>query len=260
LKVPENVKATEIEFLEKSNAEETLESKSRIIKVDEMRFETSLSAWEKYFRVRSIHQTGVRGAWSEIRPVDDFLKKAYREPKLSFVQSGTTEYLVGNQVKLIAQGEMAIQYKLNDEAIRTYSEPITLNKEAGYDLEVTMENSDHVIVYRKLYHFRTDLTAPKTQRIITAPTYINNHARLSADSRLEIRGNDNASGVKSSFYRCIPLSVDFEIKPFSTYKSPLSRNDLIGEKKDIEMCLLQYYSIDNSGNTEKISTELLYLE
>jgi len=260
LKMPDAVNKVEIEFLDKSDDEEAIDSKSRIVKIKDKHYETNLFSWEKYFRVRSIHQTGVRGAWSKIRSLDDYLKKAYREPKLSFIQSGATEYLIGSRIELIAQNEMIVKYKLNNEKNHVYEEPITLGKEANYTLEITMENPEKAVIYKKVYHFRVDLTPPKTQRIITSPVYIQNHASMGLNSRLEIRGYDSASGVKNSFYRCIPLNLDFEMKPFVAYKSPLSRTDLIGEQRDLEICLLQYYSIDHSGNSDKISSELLYLE
>ncbi|MBS0616598.1 MAG: hypothetical protein JSR44_00290 [Spirochaetes bacterium] len=258
----EGAAETEIEFsdidlAQASTAEQLAGARTKSVRTKEKIYREYLAPEIKFFRLRSIHITGVRGAYSVTRPVADFMRKAFREPKLPIVQQGQTEYLLGSRIELPIQPNLVTKYKLNDGEFLEYREPLVFDKPATYKMQVNIENQQQDVVFTKNYVFKVELNPPTTRAVISDPVHSRDGILLGKESSLVFLAEDNESGVAQTFYRIIPLAKDVDAIPFSVYGARLKYSDVAPSGS---LAILQYYSVDKAGNKEAIKTELLRSE
>jgi len=258
----EGAAETEIEFsdidlAQASTAEQLAGARTQSVRTKEKFYREYLAPEIKYFRLRSIHKTGVRGAYSVTRPVADFMRKAFREPKLPIVQQGQTEYLLGSRIELPIQPNLVTKYKLNDGEFLEYREPLVFDKPATYRMQVNIENQQQEVVFTKNYLFKVELNPPKTRAVISDPVHSRDGILLGKDSSLVFLAEDSESGVAQTFYRIIALAKDVAAVPFSAYGARIKHSDVAPNGS---LAVLQYYSVDKAGNKEAIKTELLRSE
>lgn len=259
---PADAVFTEIEFSDinlstATDADKITGARVKTIRTKEKIFREYLAPEIQFFRVRSIHKTGVAGAYSKTLPVKDYLRKAYREPRIPVVQQGQTEYLQGSRIELPVQPNLVTKYRLGDGEFIEYREPLVFDKPNTYKMEVQLENADKQVVYKKNFIFKVELNPPKTRAVIVNPIQSKRGIAVGKDSAVVFLVEDAESGMANILYRIIPIGKDANAIPFSEYGNRLTNADIAAAG---EACLLQYYSIDKAGNKEEIRSEVIFAE
>lgn len=249
---------TEIEFSDINLSAATGgAARVRTVRTKEKLFREYLTPEIRFFRVRSIHKTGVAGPYGKTLPVTDYLRKAYREPTIPVIQQGQTEYLLGSRIELPVQPNLVTKYRLGDGEFVEYREPLVFDKPDTYKMEVQLENADKQVVYKKIFVFKVELNPPKTRGVIVNPIQSKRGISVGRDSAVVFLVEDSESGVARIFYRLIPFGKDASAIPFNEYSVRLSHADIAAAG---ETSLLQYYSIDKAGNKEDVKSEMLFAE
>lgn len=259
---PADAAFTEIEFSDinlstATDAAKISGARVKTVRTKEKIFREYLAPEIQYFRVRSIHKTGVAGPYSKTVSVKDYLRKAYREPKIPVVQQGQTEYLLGSRIELPVQPNLVTKYRLGEGEFLEYREPLVFDKPDTYKMEVQLENAEKQVVYKKNFVFKVELNPPKTRAVIVNPIQAKRGISVGKDSAVVFLVDDAESGMAKIFYRIIPLGKDANAIPFSEYGNRLSHADISAAG---DTCLLQYYSIDKAGNKEEMKSEMLFAE
>jgi len=262
LNPPEDAAFSEIEFSDidlstAKDAEKISGARVKTVKTKEKIFRDYLSPEIKYFRVRSIHKTGVAGAYSQTYPVDAYMTKAYREPKLPLVQQGQTEYLLGSRIELPVQPNLVTRYRIGEGEFIEYREPIVFDKPDTYKMQVNMENSEKEVVFSKNYVFKVELNPPKTRPVIVDPVHSRRGITFGKDSSLIFIVDDAESGMAKIFYRIIPFGKDAAAIPFSEFSDKVTYAQLSGNGP---VSLLQFYAVDKAGNKEELKSEMLFCD
>lgn len=258
---PQDAAATELEFsdtdLSQIDPQNPREVKSRTIRTTEKAYRDYLPQEFRFFRVRSIHKTGVPGAWSKTQLVENFLQAPYREPKLPLLQQGATEYLLGSRIELPQQPGLVTRYQLDEGEIREYREPIIFDRPGTYRMTISMETGTNEVVLKRTYIFKVELTAPETHLVINQPIHSRRGIKLGKDSSLLFFAIDTESGIAKTYFRVAPLGKAIEDLPFREYTKRISWGEFCA---DSEINLVQYYSADLAGNKEKVRRTVLYCE
>jgi len=262
INAPADADQTEIEFSDidlsaATDAEKISGARVKSVRTKEKSFQEFLAPEIKFFRVRSIHKTGVAGPYSQTRSIQDYLRKPYREPKLPVVQSGKTEYLLGSRIELPTQPNLVTKYKIGDGEFIEYREPLVFEKAETYKMVVNLENSEKQIVFSKNYVFKVELTPPKTRLVISEPAHSKRGVSIGTSSSVVFFVDDPESGAAKIFYRIIAVGKDLNSVEFKEFSTRLTHADFatIGETG-----LVQYYSIDKAGNKEEVKTEMVFIE
>lgn len=259
---PADAAFTEIEFsdidLSAAKDEEKISgARVKTVRTNEKFFRQFLAPEIQYFRVRSIHKTGVAGAYSPTYSIAAYLKKPYKEPAIPVVQSGQTEYLLGSRIELPQQPNLVTKYKLGDGEFIEYKEPLVFDKPDTYKMQVNLENSEKQVVFTKNYVFKVELNPPKTSVIIDEPVHSKRGICVGKSSSVVFFVDDQESGTAKIFYRIIPLGKDLESAKFSEYGKRLTHADFTPHGSTV---LIQFYATDNAGNKEQVKTEVLTVE
>lgn len=259
---PADAAFTEIEFSDinlsaATDAAKISGARVKTVRTKEKIYREYLSPEVQFFRVRSIHKTGVAGPYSKTVSVKDYLRKAYREPKIPVVQQGQTEYLLGSRIELPVQPNLVTKYRLGDGEFIEYREPLVFDKPDTYKMEVQLENAQQQVVYKKNFVFKVELNPPKTRAVIVNPIQSKRGISVGKDSAVVFLVEDAESGMAKIFYRIIPLGKDANAIPFSEYGNRLTHADIAGAG---DTCLLQYYAIDKAGNKEEMKSEMIFAE
>lgn len=259
---PADAAFTEIEFSDinlstATDAAKISGARVKTIRTKEKIYREYLSPEIQFFRVRSIHKTGVAGPYSKTVSVKDYLRKAYREPKIPVVQQGQTEYLLGSRIELPVQPNLVTKYRLGEGEFLEYREPLVFDKPDTYKMEVQLENAEKQVVYKKNFVFKVELNPPKTRAVIVNPIQAKRGISVGKDSAVVFLVEDAESGMAKIFYRIIALGKDANAIPFSEYGNRLSHADISAAG---DTCLLQYYSIDKAGNKEEMKSEMFFSE
>jgi hypothetical protein len=262
INAPADAVATEIEFSDidlskATDAEKIGGARVKVVRTKEKVFREALAPEVQFFRVRSIHKTGVAGAYSRSYAVKDYLRKAYREPKLPLVQEGQTEYLLGSRIELPVQPNLVTKYKIGEGEFIEYREPLVFDKPDTYKMQVNLENSANEVVFTKNYVFKVELNPPKTRVVIAEPLHTKRGITVGKNSSVVFLVEDAESGRAKTFYRIVTFGKDMNALPFSEYSKRLTYTDLKGIG---DMGVLQFYSIDKAGNKEEVKTETFYTE
>ncbi len=257
---PANAAFTEIEFSDinlstATDAAKISGARVKTVRTKEKIFREYLAPEIQYFRVRSIHKTGVAGPYSKTVSVKDYLRKAYREPKIPVVQQGQTEYLLGSRIELPVQPNLVTKYRLGEGEFLEYREPLVFDKPDTYKMEVQLENAEKQVVYKKNFVFKVELNPPKTRAAIVNPIQAKRGISVGKDSAVVFLVDDAESGMAKIFYRIVPLGKDANAIPFSEYGNRLTHADISTAG---DTCLLQYYSIDKAGNKEEMKSEMVF--
>lgn len=259
---PADAALTEIEFsdIDLSTATDAAKisgARVKTVRTKEKTFKEYLAPEIQYFRVRSIHKTGVAGAYSKTYAVKDYLKKPYREPTIPVVQQGQTEYLLGSRIELPTQPNLVTKYKIGEGEFIEYREPLVFDKPDTYKMQVNLENADKQVVYSKNFVFKVELNPPKTRVVIADPVHSKRGVSIGKDSYVVFLVDDQESGVAKIFYRLIPLGKDANSVPFAEYGKHLTHADISANG---QTSIVQFYAIDKAGNKEEIKTEMLFCE
>ncbi len=259
---PADAAFTEIEFSDidlsqATDAEKISGARVQVVRTKEKVFREYLAAEVQFFRVRSIHKTGVAGAYSRTFAVKDYLRKAYREPKLPLVQEGQTEYLLGSRIELPTQPNLVTKYKIGEGEFIEYREPLVFDKPDTYKMQVNLENKANEVVFTKNYVFKVELNPPKTRMVVDNPVHSKRGITIGKDSSVVFLVDDAESGRAKTFYRIIPFGKDMTAIPFAEYGKRLTPADFSAGKG---LNMLQFYSTDKAGNKEEIKTEMVYSE
>ncbi len=259
---PADAALTEIEFsdIDLSTATDAAKisgARVKTVRTKEKSFRENLAPEIKFFRVRSIHKTGVAGAYSKTFAVADYLKKAYREPTIPVVQQGQTEYLLGSRIELPTQPNLVTKYKIGEGEFLEYREPLVFDKPDTYKMQVNLENADKQVVYSKNFVFKVELNPPVTRAVIVDPVHSKRGVNLGKDSSLVFLVDDAESGMAKIFYRIVPLGKDANAVPFAEYGKRLTYADISANGA---ASLVQFYAIDKAGNKEEVKTEMLFCE
>ncbi|HRP68179.1 MAG TPA: hypothetical protein PLY93_01455, partial [Turneriella sp.] len=220
-------------------------------------FRESLAPEIRFFRVRSIHKTGVAGAYSPTYPIDAYLAKPYKEPSIPVVQQGQTEYLLGNRIELPTQPNLVTKYKLGDGEFIEYREPIVFEKPATYKMVVNLENQNQEVVYTKNFVFKVELNPPVTRAILSNPVHSSRGITFGKESALLFLVNERESGLAKTFYRVLPLGKDLASVSTSEYKNRLTHADICTPEK---ITLVEFYSTDKAGNKEQPKSQVFFCE
>lgn len=259
---PADAAFTEIEFSDidlsqATDAEKIGGARVKVVRTKEKVFRESLAPEIQFFRVRSIHKTGVAGAYSRSYAVKDYLRKAYREPKLPLVQEGQTEYLLGSRIELPVQPNLVTKYKIGEGEFIEYREPLVFDKPDTYKMQVNLENAANEVVFTKNYVFKVELNPPKTRLVITDPVHTKRGISIGKMSSVVFLVDDAESGRAKTYYRIVTFGKDMNALPFVEYGKRLTHAELKGIG---DMGVMQYYSIDKAGNKEEIKTEIFHTE
>ena len=258
---PPETSATELEFsdtdLAKANAEQAAQARTKVIRTTEKAYREYVAPELRFFRVRSIHKTGVPGAFGKTLLVQDYLRKPYREPQLPLVQQGKTEYLLGSRIELPQQPGLVTRYRLDEGESLEYKEPLVFNKPGIYRMQVSIENEAKEAVLARTYIFKVELNAPTTRAVISDPVHGKRGIKLGKDSALLFLATDAESGVAKTFYRLAPIGKNIEEMPFKEYGKRLSFGEVSAGGA---INLLQYYSVDVAGNKEELRSEVVFCE
>lgn len=259
---PADAAQTEIEFSDIDLSSATDAAKISGVRVKTIRtkekiFKEYLAPEIRYFRVRSIHKTGVAGAYSKTYAVKDYLRKPYREPTIPVVQQGQTEYLLGSRIELPTQPNLVTKYKIGEGEFIEYREPLVFDKPDTYKMQVNLENAEKQVVYTKNFVFKVELNPPKTRAVIVEPVHSKRGVSLGKDSSLVFLVDDAESGMAKIFYRIVPVGKDANAVPFAEYGKRLTYAEVVPHGAT---SLLQYYAIDKAGNKEEIKSEMLFCE
>jgi hypothetical protein len=259
---PADAALTEIEFSDidlttATDAAKISGARVKTVRTKEKSFREYLAPEVKFFRVRSIHKTGVAGAYSKTFAVSDYLKKPYREPTIPVVQQGSTEYLLGSRIELPTQPNLVTKYKIGDGEFLEYREPLVFDKPDTYKMQVNLENAEKQVVYSKNFVFKVELNPPKTRAVIVEPVHSKRGVSLGKDSSVVFLVDDAESGMAKIFYRVVPLGKDANSVLFTEYGKRLSYADIAANGA---VSLVQFYAIDKAGNKEEIKTEMLFCE
>lgn len=262
IQAPVDAELSEIEFSDTdlsgvTDAEAIGAAKTKTIRTKGKQLRLALAPELKYFRVRSIHKTGVAGTFSKTLLVENFLRKAYREPVIPIVQHGQTEYLQGSRIELQQQPNLVTRYRIADGEFQEYREPIVFNKAGTYRLQVLLENAEKQAVFTRNYVFKVELNPPATKAVIADPVHSRRGVGMGKNSSLVFLTEDNESGVTQIFYRVVPLGKDAATTPFAEYGRRLTHADFSAHGGT---SLLQFYSIDKAGNKEETKTEIIFCE
>ncbi|AFM11439.1 hypothetical protein [Turneriella parva] len=262
INAPADAVATDIEFSDidlskATDAEKIGGARVKVVRTKEKVFREALAPEVQFFRVRSIHKTGVAGAYSRSYAVKDYLRKAYREPKLPLVQEGQTEYLLGSRIELPVQPNLVTKYKIGEGEFIEYREPLVFDKPDTYKMQVNLENSANEVVFTKNYVFKVELNPPKTRVVIAEPLHTKRGITVGKNSSVVFLVEDAESGRAKTFYRIVTFGKDMNALPFIEYGKRLTYTDLKGIG---DMGVLQFYSIDKAGNKEEVKTETFYTE
>ncbi|MBN8222548.1 MAG: hypothetical protein J0L53_16650 [Spirochaetes bacterium] len=259
---PADAALTEIEFsdIDLSTATDAAKisgARVKTVRTKEKVFREYLAPEIQFFRVRSIHKTGVAGAYSKTYSIKGYLKKPYREPTIPVVQQGQTEYLLGSRIELPTQPNLVTKYKLGDGEFVEYREPLVFDKPDTYKMQVNLENADKQVVYTKNFVFKVELNPPKTRAVIVDPVHSKRGVSLGKDSSLVFLVDDAESGMAKIFYRVVPLGKDANSVQFAEYGKRLTYADISANGA---ASLVQFYAIDKAGNKEEVKTEMLFCE
>lgn len=259
---PADAAFTEIEFSDidlsaAKDAEKISGARVKTVRTNEKIFRQFLAPEIQFFRVRSIHKTGVAGAYSPTYSITAYLKKPYKEPAIPVVQSGQTEYLLGSRIELPQQPNLVTKYKLGDGEFVEYREPLVFDKPDTYKMQVNLENSEKQVVFTKNYVFKVELNPPKTSLIIDEPVHSKRGITIGKSSSVVFFVDDQESGTAKIFYRIVALGKDLESAKFLEYAKRLTHADFAPQGPTV---LIQFYSVDNAGNKEQIKTEVLLVE
>jgi hypothetical protein len=259
---PADAAMTEIEFSDLelgkvTDAEKITGAKVVIIRTAESKLTKPLSPEIQFFRVRSIHKTGVPGPYSVSYSVTPYLRKAYREPQIPVVQQGSTEYLLGSRIELPVQPNLVTRYRLGEGEFIEYKEPLVFEKPATYKMDVQLVNSEQQVVYEKKYIFKVELNPPRTRAVITDPIHSHRGMMMGKNSALVFLVEDAESGMAKIFYRTAAMGKDINAVAYSEYTTRIRHADLVNDTGTV---ILQYYSIDKAGNKEEVKTELIFCE
>jgi len=262
INAPADAVATDIEFSDidlsqATDAEKIGGARVKVVRTKEKVFRESLAPEIQFFRVRSIHKTGVAGAYSRSYAVKDYLRKAYREPKLPLVQEGQTEYLLGSRIELPVQPNLVTKYKIGEGEFIEYREPLVFDKPDTYKMQVNLENAANEVVFTKNYVFKVELNPPKTRLVITDPVHTKRGISIGKSSSVVFLVDDAESGRAKTFYRIVTFGKDMNALPFVEYGKRLTHAELKGIG---DMGVMQFYSVDKAGNKEEIKTEIFYTE
>lgn len=258
---PQDAVATELEFsdtdLSQIDPEKPQEIKSKTVRTGEKTYRELLPQEFRFFRVRSIHKTGVPGAWSKTLRVENFLQDPYREPKLPLVQQGKTEYLLGSRIELPQQKGLTVRYQLDDGEVLEYREPIVFDRPGTYRMTLSMENDAKEVVLKRTYIFKVELSPPETRLVINHPVHSRRGIKLGKESSLLFLASDTESGIAKTYFRFAPLGKTIADLPFRVYAQRLGWSEICTES---EINLVEYYSVDVAGNKEPLRREVLFCE
>ena len=259
---PADADFTEIEFADinlatATDAEKISGARVKVVRTKEKVFREYLAPDIRYFRVRSVHKTGVAGPFSAAQPVSKYLRKAYREPAIPVVQQGKTEYLLGSRIELPVQPNLVTKYRIGEGEFIEYKEPLVFEKPDTYKMEVQLENAEKQVVYRKNFVFKVELNPPKTRAVIVNPVQTRRGISVGKESSLVFLVDDAESGLAKTFFRIVPLGKDAGSIAFMEYGNRLQYNDL---QTAGETSLLQYYSVDKAGNKEEMRSEMIFCD
>lgn len=259
---PADAAFTEIEFSDinlskATDADKISGARVKTVRTKEKIFREYLAPEIQFFRVRSIHKTGVAGPYSKTVSISEYMRKAYREPKIPVVQQGQTEYLLGSRIELPVQPNLVTKYKIGEGEFIEYREPLVFDKPDTYKMEVQLENAQKQVVYKKNFVFKVELNPPKTRAVIVNPIQAKRGITVGKDSAIVFLVEDAESGMAKIFYRIIPLGKDANAIPFNEYGNRLSHTDIAAAG---DTSLLQYYAIDKAGNKEEVKSEMIFAE
>jgi hypothetical protein len=258
---PPDSSATELEFsdtdLTQATAEQAAQARTKVVRTKEKTYREFIEPELRFFRVRSIHKTGVPGAFGKTLLVSDYLRNPYREPKLPLIQQGKTEYLLGSRIELPQQPGLVTRYRLDDGESLEYKEPLVFDKPGTYRMQVSLENEAKEAVLVRTYIFKVELDPPNTRAVISNPVHSKRGIKLGKDSALLFLATDAESGVAKTFYRLAPIGKNIEEFPFKEYSKRLSFGEVFSGGV---VNLLQYYSIDVAGNKEELRSEVIFCE
>ncbi len=259
---PADAAFTEIEFSDinlstATDADKITGARVKTVRTKEKVFREYLAPEIQFFRVRSIHKTGVAGPYSKTVSVKDYMRKAYREPKIPVVQQGQTEYLLGSRIELPVQPNLVTKYRLGEGEFLEYREPLVFDKPDTYKMEVQLENADKQVVYKKNFVFKVELNPPKTRAVIVNPVQSKRGISVGKDSAVVFLVEDAESGMAKIFYRIVPIGKDANAISFNEYINRLNHADIAAAG---DTSLLEYYSIDKAGNKEEVKSEIIFAE
>ncbi|MFZ5629262.1 MAG: hypothetical protein ACOY5B_09065 [Spirochaetota bacterium] len=258
---PPDTSATELEFSEidlaKATPEQAAQARTNVIRTAEKTYREYVAPELRFFRVRSIHKTGVPGAFGKTLLVQDYLRKPYREPRLPLVQQGKTEYLLGSRIELPQQPGLVTRYRLDEGESLEYKEPLVFDKPGTYRMQVSIENDAKEAVLSRTYIFKVELNAPTTRAVISDPVHGKRGIKLGKDSALLFLATDAESGVAKTFYRLAPIGKNIEEVAFREYGKRLSFSEVSAGGA---VNLLQFYSVDVAGNKEELRSEVIFCE
>ncbi|HON17628.1 MAG TPA: hypothetical protein PK990_00495 [Salinivirgaceae bacterium] len=149
--------------------------------------------------------------------------------------------------------ESSPKYRLESEQHKKYTNPFYFDTE-GYNTIRTPSQVDTVTkqtVYPKqdiIFEIYTDSRPPKTQIRFDYKVSFKRGDKLffKAETPIELTAYDEMSGVEKILY-----SIDRA--PYQEYQNPIQ----LTEEKEY---FLQYYSVDNVGNVEKIKTQTIVID
>jgi hypothetical protein len=258
---PPESSATEIEFSEidlaKVTPEQAAEARTKVIRTTAKTYREYVAPELRFFRVRSIHKTGVPGAFGKTLLVQDYLRKPYREPELPLVQQGKTEYLLGSRIELPQQPGLVTRYRLDEGESLEYKEPLVFDKPGTYRMQVSIENDAKEPVLSRTYIFKVELNAPTTRAVISNPVHGKRGIKLGKDSALLFLATDAESGVAKTLYRLAPIGKNIEEIAFREYGKRLRFGEVCSGGA---INLLQFYSVDVAGNKEELRGEVIFCE
>lgn len=258
---PPDTSATEIEFseidLSGATPDQAAQARTKVVRTTEKTYREYVAPELRFFRVRSIHKTGVPGAFGKTLLVEDFLRKAYREPRLPLVQQGKTEYLLGSRIELPQQPGLITRYILDEGESFEYKEPLVFDKPGTYRMQISIENDAREVVLTRTFSFKVELNAPTTRAVISDPVHGKRGIELGKDSALLLLATDAESGVAKTFYRLAPIGKNIEEIAFKEYGKRLHYAEVSAGGA---INLLQFYSVDLAGNKEELRSEVVYCE
>ncbi|MCX7632180.1 MAG: hypothetical protein N2Z22_02470 [Turneriella sp.] len=270
IQLPEDAESAEIEFWDidpaRASPEEQRQARSKAVRTQEKIYREEIPAEFRFFRVRSIHKTGVPGPFSKTFAIVDFVQKAPQQtvippqpqaPQLVFVRQGRTDYLVGKKIELQQEPGTTTRYRIGDGEFQEYNSPLIFDKPGTYRLEIVIEDKNKNVVSQKQYIFRVELTPPETRALIDHPINSRSGVKFGKESALVLVAKDDESGVAQTLFRIVPLGQDAEKVPFQNYTHRRSWHDTC---KSAAVHLLQYYSVDIAGNQEPTKSQVLFCE
>lgn len=259
--MPADAIATELEFSEidlaRASREQLAQARTKVIRTLERTYREYVAPEFRFFRVRSVHKTGIPGAYGETHTVSAYLRDPYREPRLPLVQQGQTEYLQGSSIELPQQAGMVTRYRIDEGDFLDYQGPLQFGKPGTYRIEIKVENEAKEVVLMRTYYFKVEVSAPVTRAVISNPVHGRQGIQFGKDSALLFFATDGESGVAKTFYRLVPIGQKSDDKSFREYAKRLSYGEVAAGG---EIHLLQYYSVDVAGNKEEIRSELIQCE